>query len=578
MSVVGRYTRTVMHLRPRQIWTRVARRVAGRPRISTREAPDRRLPTAPLHRPIRREDGWMSPTRVRLLNIEREFRGGIDWRPPGVPRLWTYTLNYFQDLPQCVAGSGGSADHRLDAEQASRVIDSWIEANPPGTPDTWDPYPISMRVVNWIKWLLLLDGGEARGPAGGVLDAIAPEASMFVARVLDSLALQLRYLERRIEFDIAANHLMANAVALTAGGLFFGTKEGDRWANRGTALLFRELDEQINEDGGHYERSPMYHAIVLEQLLDVMNLWESLREGVPAKWRGGRERLESTVLAMLDALSVVTHPDGGVSFFNDSTLGVAATLGELADYAKRLGLAPRGLAPDPAQWLGTTDFFRLSSEDGRTVVLFDAGVPAPRYQPGHAHSESLSFELSRDGRRVFVNSGISTYQPGPERLWQRQTAAHNTVRIDEKEQCEVWGAHRCGRRPVLLHAGWVNGRPVAAHNGYGCLPGSPSHNREMSMSGGNMEITDSIEGEGEHLLEWFFHLHPDVEARVHKSHVELLLDERSSARVRFPFGAAALIERGAWHPAFNTAVPNAFIRVVLRAALPFEFTTTVEWL
>ena len=34
----------------------------------------------------------------------------------------------------------------------------------------------------------------------------------------------------------------------------------------------RELPEQILADGGHFELSPMYHALVLEDLLDLVNI------------------------------------------------------------------------------------------------------------------------------------------------------------------------------------------------------------------------------------------------------------------------------------------------------------------
>ncbi len=576
MSAVGRYFRTVVHLRPRQVWTRVARRVV-RPRPSSEPAPARRAPSASLLRPITREDGWLTPARIRLLNIDREFAGGMDWRPSDVPLLWVYTLNYFADLPQCATGGderpgGGGRVGRLSARQAASLVDSWIDANPPGTPDTWDPYPISIRVVNWIKWVLLLENGGAGSLAG------APGPGLPGDRILDSLASQLRFLERRVEFDIAANHVMANAVALTIGGLFFGGEEGDRWANRGVALLFHELEEQVRDDGGHYERSPTYHAVVLEQLLDVLNLWDVFPEGVPREWRDARPRLKGKALAMLEWLEAMTHPDGGMSFFNDTTFGAAATRDDLVDYVERLGLASERREFRGVHRLRDTGFFRLSSADGRTVAVFDAGAPQPRYQPGHAHSESLSFELSRDGRRFFVNSGVSTYEPGPERLEQRQTAAHNTVRIDEEEQSELWASHRCGRRARVSEAGERDGWAYAEHTGYRFLPGRPRHYRKMRVADSSVEIIDNIEGVGEHLLEWFFHVHPDVTARVRDRIVELFLDGRAVGTMTFPFGTSAAIVDGSWHPGFNVSIHNTFVHVVLRVSLPFEFHTTIDWI
>ncbi|MEA3409786.1 MAG: heparinase II/III-family protein, partial [Candidatus Eisenbacteria bacterium] len=213
----------------------------------------------------------------------------------------------------------------------------------------------------------------------------------------------------------------------------------------------------------------------------------------------------------------------------------------------------------------------------RTVILFDTGSPEPVYQPGHAHSEALSFELSRDGRRLFVNSGVSTYEPGPERLRQRGTAAHNTVRIDEEEQTEIWASHRCGRLSDIIHSGRSEGGAFAAHDGYRFLPGRPQHYRKITMTDGSVEIIDKISGEGEHLLEWFFHIHPDATARVRDRIVELSRDRQLVATMNFPFGASAAVADGSWHPGFNTSVHNTLVRVVLRVSLPFEFHTTIDW-
>lgn len=83
---------------------------------------------------------------------------------------------------------------------------------------------------------------------------------------------EARWLRKRLEIHLLGNHLWANAKALVFGGTFFEGDEADAWRQKGLALIRRELDEQILADGGHFERSPMYHAIVLEDLLDLVQL------------------------------------------------------------------------------------------------------------------------------------------------------------------------------------------------------------------------------------------------------------------------------------------------------------------
>jgi hypothetical protein len=89
---------------------------------------------------------------------------------------------------------------------------------------------------------------------------------------------------------------------------------------------------------------------------------------------------------------------------------------------------------------------------------------------------------------------------------------------------------------------------------------------------------DVITGKGEHLLEWFLHLHPDVTATVLARGVDLSLDGRPLATVLLPFGAPAAVSRGSWHPGFGEAVGTTFIEVALRATIPFEFHATIRWL
>ena len=54
-------------------------------------------------------------------------------------------------------------------------------------------------------------------------------------------------------------------------GFFFDGPEAGSWLGQGLSIYEREISRQILPDGGHFELSPMYHAIILEDLLDVIN-------------------------------------------------------------------------------------------------------------------------------------------------------------------------------------------------------------------------------------------------------------------------------------------------------------------
>ncbi|WP_413889259.1 heparinase II/III family protein [Candidatus Aalborgicola defluviihabitans] len=74
----------------------------------------------------------------------------------------------------------------------------------------------------------------------------------------------------------------------------------------------------------------------------------------------------------------------------------------------------------------------------------DVAPVGPAYLPGHAHADTLSFELSVSGQRVVVNGGTSRYGLGPLRLRERETAAHSTVEVAKQSSSEVWGGFRSG--------------------------------------------------------------------------------------------------------------------------------------
>ena len=311
---LGRYFHTVRHLRPVQVYGRLWHRLA-RPRVDARPAPPlASLPgawTAPAWRePSLRE---VSPGRYAFsfLSVERTLSEAGGWDDTGVPRLWRYNLHYFDDL---VARGAAS---RRDVHRA--LIARWIAENPPGAGSGWEPYPISLRVVNWIKAEL-----SERAAGRALLDDAANA----------SLAVQLRWLRGRLERHLQGNHLWANAKALVAGGTYFGGAEGDALLAAGAALFREELSEQLLADGGHYERSPMYHATMLEDVLDLTALARAATLRFPAALR---DDLERAAPRMLRWLRVMTHPDGGIALFNDAAFGVAGDLATLSAYSRTLG-------------------------------------------------------------------------------------------------------------------------------------------------------------------------------------------------------------------------------------------------
>ena len=284
------------------------------------------------------------------------------------------------------------------------MIDRWIHENKIGKGCGWEPYPTSLRIVNWIK--LTLNGNSLED------------------HWINSLEIQARFLSQNLEKHLLGNHIFANAKALMFAGLFFDGNEAKRWYDKGCKLLERELPEQVLSDGSNFELSTMYHVIFLEDLLDLVNIHRTYNHKLP-------DGLEERVKQMFSWLLAMCHPDGEISFFNDAALGITPSVKEIQDYGQRLSFF--GLLSDVSEKnyltrLEASGYSRVELDN--MVALIDRSEIGPDYLPAHAHADTLSFELSLFGKRVIVNSGTSVYGKSQERQYQRSTASHSTVVID----------------------------------------------------------------------------------------------------------------------------------------------------
>lgn len=476
----GFYFHTLRHLKPVQIWGRLVFRLI-RPTPDLRPAPLVREPRGLWHVPAARQPSMLSPIRFCFLNEERTVASAEDWNSPQHAKLWTYNLHYFDDL-NAVAAREREAWHRAH-------IQRWITEDPPGCGVGWEPYPLSLRIVNWIKWSL----------AGGYLDDNARH----------SLAVQVRYLRARLERHLMGNHLFANAKALVFAGCYFDGKEAAGWLRCGMAILARELPEQILPDGGQFERSTMYHALAYEDMLDLGNVGVAFPQ-VFVPWASEVDCWPAVLSRMGHWLAAMCHTDGEIAFFNDAAIGIAPPPSDLFAYARRLGYKVPAVK-DGVVHLKESGYIRV--QRGRAVMLIDVAPVGPDYLPGHAHADTLSFELSLNGQRVIVNSGTSSYAMGPEREWERSTEAHSTVEVDRQNSSEVWAGFRVARRAypfgVAVHESDVVIEVKAAHDGYQRLSGRSIHRRTWRLNHSGLTVMDEVHGHHSSAVARY-HIHPRI--------------------------------------------------------------------
>lgn len=437
--------------------------------------------------PIRPSPSLIGPEEFSFLGLQGTL-GLFGWDGLFREKLWRYNQHYFNDLN----ASESSERH----EWHLALLKNWVEQNPPALGVGWESYPISLRMVNWIKWSL----------AGNALPTPC----------IQSLAIQARFLSKRLEWHLLGNHLLANAKALVFAGLFFQGEEATEWLKKGLNIIESELMEQILQDGGHFERSPMYHAIVLEDLLDLVNasqLWpESIDFSVVSGWRAAARK-------MFFWLGTMTHPDCQISFFNDAAFGIAPPIADLEAYADHLGINYVGQENFGdysnehcnIRHLKDSGYIRLTSRDA--VAILDVAPIGPDYLPGHAHADTLSFEMSTFNQRVIVNGGTSQYGLGQKRLRERQTVSHSTVEVDGRSSSEVWSGFRVARRAYPFDLELSNNADQVivscSHDGYKYLPGKPVHRRTWLLRKNAIEVRDIIQGSHSKAIARFI-FHPNI--------------------------------------------------------------------
>ena len=77
-----------------------------------------------------------------LCNRIKWTSGDYGWfkRPE---KLWVYKLNYFDWI----------FDEKLNLDVAEYAILDWICKNADSRAESWEPYPMSRRLISWVRWL-----------------------------------------------------------------------------------------------------------------------------------------------------------------------------------------------------------------------------------------------------------------------------------------------------------------------------------------------------------------------------------------------------------------------------------------
>jgi uncharacterized heparinase superfamily protein len=436
-----------------------------------------------------------------FLNRQSTFDiNQIDWCPKTEKRLWRYNLHYFDYLRE---------PNWTQAEKLS-IIEHWVAHNPISTEPGWEPFTASLRIVNWI---FFLNQYEAEVPR----------------HLTDSLYSQVQWLEKNDERHILANHYFENLKALLFAGCFFYPQKASdghavKWLQRAKREIIQQLHEQTLDDGAHYERSPQYHSLMLENYLDIYNLASNNPEFFDSDFTAA---LIHTIQRSLVWLNDIVFPDGQIPLLNDSAFAVSPSASSLNAYASRLLVNQLKEAAVSSTLIDKDPSGLYGLKTSADMLIMDCGEIGPDYQPGHTHCDFLSYELMLAGKRLIVDTGVYEYEPGEMRHYLRSTKAHNTVSVDGDEQSEIWGEFRVARR-AKKHFGRVERRDnsVEISGAYSGFYGNTwgwrprfKHLRQANVklvkdAIESIKVVETLSGDGEHEVESYIHFHPDFRLEV----------------------------------------------------------------
>lgn len=450
--------------------------------------------------------------------------------------LWQYTFHYGEwalDLARAYRMTG---EVRY-VQSLKAMAKDWMTANPPGTRPGWDPYPLSRRIVAWTN--IGLDLIDIPGWEPFWRQHLGP-----------SIWQQAAVLRENLERDLENNHLIANYKALAWVGLLFPNwPEAQHWKRFGLNRFWKEIHRQVLPDGGHNERSISYHAIVMHDLDDIAMLCECAETPAP-------EDIKRILNRMNHFLRGMQAPDGSYPMLNDSVPGYPCDWSRLtigkndSDQSIQETAVPRTLSlfPDTG--------YAVIRRNNDQYLYFDIGHMGPAHLPGHGHADALSVNLFAGGKWRIVDPGVYTYHDSRWRNYFRGTRVHNTITVDDQDQCLFMGGFKVAFPPEVRLLNASPDEICGEHNGYARLDQAVVHRRLVKKHPDRgWIIQDTFSGSGIH--EFLFTLQFSADAKVRaesRQNISFEWPDKYRIDIRLfslPVSAVYLVEDGwvspGWH-------------------------------
>ncbi len=511
-------------------------------------------------------------TFAKDINIRTEEYGSAK-------HVWE--VNRLQFLPLIALRYRQTKDARF-LQQFQELVTQWTQTNPYLVGVNWySNIEVNIRLIVWFFCWEILEASS--------LAEKDPKFKAFVHQVwVPTLYQHCQYsYQNPSKFSSANNHLISEHAGLFVAASFWKFAESAQWVAHARRGLEHEIVAQHSAQGVNKEEAAEYIQFITDFFLIPCVVAERNQQPFSQRYRQTLEHILEYIFSLMDQRGNVPfygdEDDGKVVFFNSdphgnfrSLLASGVILFENPTWKKRtVGMdnknlilfgeagrqvyerVPIDLAPSPSRFYAPEGHFilRATTEQQETYVHLDAAPLGFLSIAAHGHADALSWVLHVDGYPIITDVGTYTYHTEP--TWRSYfigTLAHNTIRIDGKDQAKstgptMWTNHY--QASVLsTETSDALDLVVAEHDGYRQL--GVTHRRTFSLNKTNhtLRIVDDIvlDRPGKHTLELPLHLHPTVSVDASDNGYKLVASGARPVVVRPDPALSLSVVRGETNP------------------------------
>ncbi|QNA91007.1 hypothetical protein G4G28_07885 [Massilia sp. Dwa41.01b] len=498
---------------------------------------------------------------------------------------------------------------------------SWLDQCPPLTGPNWtSPMELGIRLINWaLLWQLV--GGE-----GSVLFS-GDSGQRLRADWLDSIHAHCRTIARNLSRHSSANnHLIGELAGLfVASSVWPCWKASSGWMEQARRELEQQARLQYSLDGVNREQAFGYHVFSAEFLFVAGLVGQACDVPFSRTYWSVLQRALRFLRSVRDVGGHVPNvgdsDDGGVFRLDAAGSDRAAQLLALGDavFSAQPALQAAGhSATHPGvRWLlhalpgrrpdadphesdtgwafpdgGYFLFGSQFGEENEIKGMLDCGPLGYLGIAAHGHADALALTLSVAGEEVLVDPGTYSYWQEPKwRDYFRGTSAHNTVRVDGRDQSVSGGRFMWLRKanasiermPSSPHEFDFRG----SHDGYTRFTDPVRHLRSVRFDAASstLVVRDEVAAKKPHPVELFWHFAPELNVRLTSS--GLHVRGKRFALQMHASGADLKLElvRGAENPplgwysrCYESKEPSDVLRIsTVSSAVPVECRFTITF-